>query len=169
STVGKGSRFWFRIRVERAADRPSKTQMRRGPLSTISLDVPSAKALVVEDNATNRKVVKAFLEKLGVSVETATNGREALQIIQTGQQYDFVLMDCQMPVMDGLEATRRIRAWEHGAMDREPLPIIALTASAFESDKQKCLASGMSDYLAKPIDYVKLRERLGKWCPSLSS
>ncbi len=116
--------------------------------------------LVAEDNVVNRKVVVRILEKLGYAVDVATNGLESIESIAQGN-FDLVLMDCQMPEMDGLEATRRIRAAELGS--QRHLPIVALTANAMVGDSDKCLAAGMDDYVSKPIVSVELQRVLAKW------
>ena len=121
--------------------------------------------LVVEDNSVNQEVARTMLEQLGCSVEVAGNGREALEA--TGRaRYDLVLMDCQMPEMDGFEATRRIRAREAVSTTGTPrLPIVALTAHVLESDRQACLAAGMDDYLSKPFTRLQLERLLTRWLP----
>ncbi|MBF0179454.1 MAG: response regulator [Magnetococcales bacterium] len=117
--------------------------------------------LLVDDNAINRDVALGFLRRTDLRVEVACHGAEAIEKIWT-QPFDIVLMDVQMPVMDGYEATRRIRREERF----RDLPIIAMTANALVGDRELCLAAGMSDYLAKPIDPHAFFEILGKWCPS---
>ena len=113
------------------------------------------RALVVEDNFVNQKVAQRQLEKLGHKVEVANNGARALEMLAL-QKYDVVIMDCQMPVLDGYEATRQIRAGKVPNLDRR-VPIIALTAYAMESDRQKCLAAGMDEFVSKPIRYEELK------------
>jgi signal transduction histidine kinase/CheY-like chemotaxis protein len=120
--------------------------------------VRRARVLVVEDNVVNQKVAVRQLEKLGCRVDVAANGREALTAIEQ-LRYDLVLMDCQMPVMDGFEATAAIRARESGMR----VPIIAMTANATSEDRDRCLAAGMDDYLAKPVRPEQLRARLDHW------
>ena len=122
----------------------------------------AARILLVEDVATNRVVLEAMLRKLGHGFQVAANGQEALQAVTGGTAFDLVLMDCQMPVMDGFTATESIRAWER---DRGAprLPIVALTAGAFDEDRRRCLASGMDDYMAKPVDMATLAGMLAKW------
>ena len=118
------------------------------------------RVLVVEDNRVNQKLAKAMLDKLGLAVSIASHGEEALALIAQ-QTYDVVLMDCQMPVMDGYQATAAIRAREAGGGKR--LPIVALTANAMEGDRDQCLAAGMDDYLAKPYSLTQLQQVLGRW------
>ncbi|HTQ32489.1 MAG TPA: response regulator [Opitutaceae bacterium] len=119
---------------------------------------PVLRALVVEDNVINQKVAQRHLEKLGHRVEVADNGARALEMLAL-QKYDIVIMDCQMPVLDGYEATRRIRAGRVPNLDRH-VPIIALTAYAMEGDRQKCLAVGMDGFISKPIHFEELKAAL---------
>jgi hypothetical protein len=115
--------------------------------------------LVVEDNFLNQKVAVAFLERMGCLVRVAWDGSEAVDAVQV-RPYDLVLMDCQMPVMDGLEATRRIRQLPGPVAD---VPIVALTAHALPGDKEQGLAAGMDDYLVKPIAYEDLQAAVDQW------
>ena len=119
------------------------------------------RVLVAEDTPVNRRVVTAQLTQLGCEVEVAADGREALAKTLAGH-FDLVLMDCQMPNMDGLEATIAIRAQDIRAGDR-PVPIVALTANALAGDRERCLASGMDDYLAKPVRGAQLAAALSRW------
>ena len=125
------------------------------------LDLSGKKALLVEDNELNREIAVAILETCGLEIETAENGREALASVMSHDPlyYDFVLMDIQMPVMDGYEATREIRK----QVPSLKAPIIALSANAFEEDKKKSLESGMDDHIAKPIDVGELMTTLAKF------
>jgi len=117
--------------------------------------------LVVEDHPVNRKLAVTMLKKLGLRADVANDGREALAALDRGG-YRLILMDCQMPVMDGYEATRQIRA---RADDLGRIPIIALTANAMEGDKERCMEAGMSAYLAKPLELAALRAALAEWMP----
>jgi PAS domain S-box-containing protein len=119
--------------------------------------------LVVEDSPTNQLVAVRMLKKLGYRADVAANGREALELLRA-IPYDVVLMDCQMPIMDGYEAARRIRDRETGALNPD-IPIIAMTASALQGDREKCLESGMNDYLSKPVRPQELVEILQTWIP----
>ena len=121
-------------------------------------DVRGARALLVEDNELNQEVAREILEEFGLIVDVAANGLVAVDTLKT-QNYDVVLMDMQMPVMDGIEATRRIRQDTRNAS----LPIIAMTASVMQNDQQKCLDAGMNDYVAKPIEPDLLLRTLLKW------
>jgi signal transduction histidine kinase/CheY-like chemotaxis protein len=119
------------------------------------------RALVAEDNPVNQRVAVRMLERLGIGADVASNGYEAVQSFSR-QPYAVVLMDCQMPELDGFEATARIRARE-GSGRRTP--IIAMTASAMRGDRERCLAAGMDDYLAKPVTIDNLRTALKRWLP----
>ena len=118
--------------------------------------------LVVEDNETNQEVVTSMLKKLGCRVRITSNGKEAVDAI-SGSSYDLILMDCQMPVMDGYQATSEIRRFEDKKEGDNYTPIIALTANALEGDKEKCLTAGMDDYLSKPFKQDEIRKILEKW------
>lgn len=123
--------------------------------------------LVVEDNLVNQKVARRMLERLGYDVEVASDGRQALEAV-CGNRYAAILMDCQMPVMDGYEASREIRRREQeGERFNESghLPIIALTAGALATDREKALAAGMDDYIPKPVKPDELQEALERWLP----
>jgi len=121
-----------------------------------------ARVLVVEDNTTNQTVARGMLDKFGVRVDLAGNGEEAMHMLKQ-TSYDLVFMDCQMPVMDGYEASRRIRD-PLSPVDHD-VPIIAMTANAMQGDREKCLKIGMNDYIPKPIDPDKLQQALRKWMP----
>lgn len=116
--------------------------------------------LVVEDNAVNQKLVVRLLEKMGYRVSLAVNGREAVDAVAEND-YDVVLMDCQMPEMDGFEASRNIRLQEDS--NRPHLPIIALTANALAGDRERWLESGMDDFLSKPIQSSELAMMLDRY------
>ena len=126
-------------------------------------DVPSllrGRVLLVEDNIVNQTVTKGMLQRLGLTVDTATDGQLALQL-HANQAYDLILMDCQMPTMDGFETTRRIRQQEQTS--GRHTPVVALTANAMEGDRERCLAAGMDDYLAKPISREALSLCMQRW------
>jgi signal transduction histidine kinase/DNA-binding response OmpR family regulator len=135
-------------------------------LSTAVTPAPRArkgrKVLLAEDNPVNVEVASAMLESLGLDVSRACNGQEALHTLQSGD-FDLVLMDCQMPVMDGFAATTEIRRHEQQHGRARSLPIIAITANALQGDRESCLAAGMDDYLSKPFTQQALGQTIGRW------
>jgi signal transduction histidine kinase/ActR/RegA family two-component response regulator len=179
STVDRGSTFWFTARLSKPL-REAQAASRSEPtaaLPTRSLDatpqpapnvaraaeLESRKAqriLVAEDNPVNQRVTGAMLTRAGWTVGFAENGQRAIELLSEGP-FDLILMDCQMPVMDGLEATRAIRAAEFGT--ERHVPIVALTANAFEADREACFAAGMDGFLAKPVRSVDLTAELERW------
>jgi signal transduction histidine kinase len=161
SREGHGSRFWFRVPVSRAADGVV------GAAATLSSDRGAlfvGRVLVADDTPANRLVTERLLQRLGVSVVAVEDGQRAVDAVTGGSSPDLVLMDLQMPGMDGLEASRLIRAWE-SAGSAARVPIVALTAAAFDADRQRCLDAGMDGYLTKPIMLANLRAELGRWLP----
>ena len=120
------------------------------------------KVLLVEDNPVNQKVAAIMLEKMGFSVDVANNGKEAVEAVKE-KDYDLILMDCQMPEMDGYEATRKIRKL---GGKKAKVPIIAMTAHALEGDREKCISAGMDDYISKPVKKEKLEKIIKKWLTS---
>jgi CheY-like chemotaxis protein len=168
SQTGIGSRFWFRIRVDPAeagADRRSSERQELESAQPAS-SLPHAHVLVAEDNPVNRKVVGLLLSRLGMRISMAHDGQQAVNAVQRGEHIDVVLMDINMPVMDGYAATQRIRQWE-SENARLRIPIVALTADAFEEDQRRCLVAGMDDFLTKPIAIGALKLALGKWLPKV--
>jgi PAS domain S-box-containing protein len=121
--------------------------------------------LLAEDNITNQQVTLGILKKLGLSADAVANGAEAVNAMET-IPYDLVFMDVQMPVMDGLEATRQIRN-SHSSTSDHRIPIIAMTAHAMQGDREKCLAAGMDDYISKPVSPQTLADALDKWLPKV--
>jgi CheY-like chemotaxis protein/HPt (histidine-containing phosphotransfer) domain-containing protein len=124
---------------------------------------PAARILLAEDSPVNREVAVGMLELLGFAVEVAGNGKQAFAAADA-EHIDLVLMDCQMPEMDGLTATVKIREREI-SLGRHRIPIIALTAHAMQGDRDQCLAAGMDDYLTKPYSQMQLRDMILKWLP----
>lgn len=155
-------RVTLRVRHLGADEHPAVPLAVRADKTTPDTTVPH-QVLLVEDNPINQRVIAAMLQRLGCSVRGLENGQQAVEAICN--QHDIptlVIMDCQTPVLDGLEATRLIRAWETW-QERPRLPIIALTAGAFEADRQRCLAAGMDDFLTKPANVEALREVLQRY------
>ena len=163
STPGEGSVFWFEAPMAacHGCD-PAECGLESGvaPRERELRELPRVgRVLVVEDNPVNQAVARRMLESFGAEVTLAAHGREALSILE-GQDFDLVLMDCQMPDMDGYETTRRIRAGETGAAR---LPIIAMTAHVLEGERERCHEAGMDDFLAKPVALEELHELLSRF------
>jgi two-component system sensor histidine kinase/response regulator len=164
SELGRGSTFWFTARLERGRDvgafaGPAPAGIRAEMM--LRERHAGARVLVAEDHAVNREVAIAQLQSVGLKVDTACDGQEAVDKV-AAQDYDLVLMDMQMPRLDGLAATRAIRALP----GRGRLPILALTANAFAENRMQCLAAGMNDFVAKPVDLDRLCATLLLWLPS---
>lgn len=169
SQEGVGSTFWFTVRLKRQmhpeAEPPAARLVQRAVeprLVDVAEPVPArSRILLAEDNLVNQKVALKLLEKAGYAADLVENGRQALDLLRA-EKYDLVLMDCQMPEMDGFAATQKIRASTELRSGRD-VPIIALTANAMEGDRERCLAAGMDDYLPKPINARELLAMLQKW------
>ncbi len=167
STPGKGSRFTVTLPLKVAGGSTSQdpaVASTNGPAlqpagrGDSPAPTPDLQILLVEDNKVNQLVAAGLLKKLGYQPDYASNGIEALEALEK-KRYDLILMDCQMPVMDGYETTRRIRAnkaWEN-------LPIIAVTANVIQGDRETCLASGMNDYITKPFSRDQLQSVIDRW------
>ncbi len=179
SEEGKGSRFWFTVcfGIPTTTRGPAGATVQEAPRAVRS-PVPEVRPqlvvealpsgrrdtrplLVVEDNAVNQAVAKGLLKRLGYTVEVASSGAEALEMLGRNA-YALILMDCQMPEMDGFEVTRRIRSGTAGALD-PTVPIIALTANAMHGDREICLQAGMDDHVPKPVDSRLLGEAITRW------
>ncbi len=156
SEEGAGSRFWFTLPL-REAENPRSTAPSAPTTSTAPSD--HLRVLIAEDNAVNARVAQAFVRRAGHTPTIVGTGRDALLALDAAG-YDLVLMDCQMPEMDGYEATRRIRASE---ADYATIPIIAMTANAMAGDEARCLAAGMNAYVSKPVDPNRLAEMIRRW------
>jgi CheY-like chemotaxis protein len=149
SAHGQGSSFWFELPLD-AALQASPVECASEWARVVPAETPGLRVLVVEDNLINQMVIRSLLEQRGANVTMADNGQLGLEAAKS-QAFDLVFMDCQMPVMDGFEATRQIRTWEKTQQGRTPVPIVALTANVQDSDREACLAAGMSDFTTKPI------------------
>ena len=159
STPGLGSTFGFTVPLEVGPENemPSNLAALQQAPATLHGTV-----LLAEDNVVNREIAVAMLELLGCTVDIAEDGQEALNAVDA-RPYDLILMDCQMPNLDGLNASRLIREQENHRPHRRRLPIIALTANAMEGDREQCLASGMDGYLTKPFTFDQLHHALAPW------
>lgn len=160
SRVGEGSAFWCLLRLPLAPAPAASAE----PVPAERLPRLSGRVLLAEDNDVNQVVLGAMLERLGCEVDVVSDGAQAVQAAATGR-YDALLMDCHMPVVDGYEATRRIREGEAERLGARRLPIVALTAAALAEDRAKCLACGMDDHLGKPVSLPQLAAALGRWMP----
>ncbi len=155
SAPGQGSSFWLEVGVAAAEPKPDAHAAR--PQSAL----PRQSILVAEDNATNRLVARSMLERLGQQVEFAEDGLAALDALSHGA-FDLVLMDVSMPLMDGIEATRRIR---HLSGPQAEVPILALTAHAGSAERDACLEAGCNEVLTKPLELATLHRALQRWMP----
>jgi signal transduction histidine kinase/ActR/RegA family two-component response regulator len=156
SKLGEGTRFWAEIDLEEG---PEDTLRVVDPDGTGDLWIrDGARVLLAEDNPTSRMVTEALLKKLACKVDVAIDGREALRKARAND-YDIVFMDCDLPLMDGFQATERIRSSD------EELPIVALTASTDETDRERCLSMGMNDSICKPVRTSILAKSLERWVP----
>ncbi|OPY89297.1 MAG: Autoinducer 2 sensor kinase/phosphatase LuxQ [Syntrophus sp. PtaU1.Bin208] len=179
SVPGKGSTFRFTARLEKRNRKTGVLEPASLPLQGIEVheqpkgtknkgEFSSFQVLLVEDNPVNQALGLAMLEYFGCRTDVAENGREALEA-SAGKPYDIIMMDCQMPLMDGYEATRAIRQEERnrgGGRESRHTPIVALTAHAMEGDRETCLEAGMDDYLSKPYKSEELYAVLSKWLVS---
>lgn len=166
SEVDVGSTFYFDVRLKKQKDQPSSSQITNDQdqteIETFAknvLKVQGAKLLLVEDDPLNQELIMALLDSEGITItDVANNGKEALEILAE-KTFDGVLMDCQMPVMDGFTATRKIRE----ELQLKDLPIIAVTANTMTGDREKVLAIGMNDHIAKPINLHNMFNVMAKW------
>jgi CheY-like chemotaxis protein/anti-sigma regulatory factor (Ser/Thr protein kinase) len=155
SEPGAGSVFGFEVQLRLAtAPEPAPSE------PADELLRPGARVLLAEDDPVNQMVLEAMLERLGCEVEVVADGRSAHEAV-TRTRYDVVFMDCHMPVMDGREATRRIRATEAAVGGHTP--IVALTADALDSERERCFAAGMDDFMTKPVNIALLAAAVRRW------
>ncbi|MEN8444030.1 MAG: response regulator [Cyanobacteria bacterium J06555_13] len=170
SVPEKGSTFWLVVTLDALVDPSSKRDVHlaeasaQGQLPAAESQSGSAqntkRILIAEDNADNRDIVVMLLEDMGhTNIATVSNGEEALAKI-AAEPFDLILMDCQMPLLDGYEATRRLR---QQSSERSTVPIIALIANAMQGDRTKCLNAGMNDYLSKPFTAEELANAIEQW------
>jgi CheY-like chemotaxis protein/nitrogen-specific signal transduction histidine kinase/HPt (histidine-containing phosphotransfer) domain-containing protein len=164
---GNGACFWFTVALQVPVDQETAffdyKQGQKKELSDISRF--DCRVLLAEDNITNQIVAEGMLELFGCKVDLATNGKEAVKAVRD-QKYDLILMDCQMPELDGYSATGEIREFEK-LTGGDHLPIVALTAHAMSGDRERCISVGMDDYLSKPLGQDQLGAVLEKWLPDL--
>ncbi len=165
SQFGRGSCFWFEIPCEQGRAREDSV----AELAALMPEAPPdamPRILLVEDNEVNRRVIERLLTKFGYQVVTAEDGARGLELfLNEGDSLGLILMDNQMPVMDGLEATRLIRDCEKRDAGTRHIPIVALTANVFEDDRERCRQAGMDDFLPKPVNAHQLKATLEKWLP----
>jgi CheY-like chemotaxis protein len=161
SSPGEGSSFYVRLRVAEVAEEERLAPSPKVNHSASSrVDRSSLRAFIAEDNRANQRVITLMLRRLGIQSEAVADGKELLAVLQK-KPADLILMDLQMPVMDGLEATAAIRAGEVGE-DSKNVKIVALTANAMASDEERCLSAGMNGYLAKPLKLAALEEKINQ-------
>ena len=163
STSGVGSVFWFTARLKKASPliKQQSESFERSPEEILANDFADCRILVVEDDTNNRIITKKLLASVGLDADLAENGEEAVDMV-AANNYSLVLMDMQLPTMDGLETTQKIRALDQG----QRLPILAVTGNAFKEDKDRCINAGMNDYLTKPLYPNELFTMLVKWLPT---
>jgi PAS domain S-box-containing protein len=164
SEPAKGSLFWFTVRLKRGDESAMRRNVEEVDVEAAgsSMESRQLRILLAEDNPVNQEVGRLILEGMDCLVEVVDDGRRAVEALFSGE-YDLVFMDCQMPDLDGYEATRMIRRKEAKVGGERRVPIIALTAHAMEGDRDLCLAAGMDDYLAKPFNAGQIGAMLQKW------
>ena len=162
SQPGTGSRFWWTARLGKAAAPNAVTPASCSACPEVVLGEAGGRILLAEDNPINQEVALTMLEMLGCQVTLVSDGRAAVEAAAR-DTYAVILMDCQMPQLDGFEATSAIREHEASGLTRTRIPIIAMTANAMQGDREHCLAAGMDDYLSKPFSQDQLEKILGRW------
>ena len=157
SVFGEGSCFWATLDLAASSREAYEQQNLSDQINDESnTDGMNSRVLLVEDNKVNQAVARKLLEKQGCKVTIANHGVEALDALHSGS-FDLILMDCQMPIMDGFEATRKIR------QSGNAIPIIALTANAQNSDRDACIQAGMNDFMSKPFDPRRLYALINRY------
>jgi CheY-like chemotaxis protein len=162
SELGRGSTFAFEVPSGSEAESLGRDVTPDiGPPPALDADGGGTRVLLVEDNRVNQRVAQHMLRRLGYDAACADDGIQAIALL-TRERFDLVLMDCQMPEMDGWDTTRVIRDRMSAVLDHD-VPVIAMTANAFSEDRERCLAAGMSDFLAKPVAMAELSRVLSRW------
>jgi CheY-like chemotaxis protein len=171
SKISQGSMFWFSVPFKKEASPQvalgDDCPQRSPTLADSPREDFRARVLLAEDNPVNQEVASAMLAHIGCQVDVVSDGRKALEALDRFR-YNLIFMDCQMPEIDGYEATRAIRAREAMSETASRLPIIALTAHAMEGDREACLSAGMDDYLSKPFTKEQLQKVLEKWLKAIT-
>jgi CheY-like chemotaxis protein len=157
--AGKGSTFWFTVTLGTGTNQVQARPATLEPAQEKPAAAAPKRVLVAEDNPINQRIALKILEKSGFVAEAVGNGRLAVEAVRNGH-YDLVLMDVQMPDMDGFEATAAIRRLDSALRE---IPIIAMTANAMAGDRERCISSGMDDYISKPVSLPLLRSALERW------
>ncbi len=158
STPGQGSCFWFRVAVTKAAGSDASSRKKE----VLPIAHFAGRVLLVEDNFINRQLFVTLLERFGITLDVADDGQVAIDKVTQGAEYDLILMDLQMPRVDGFSATRKIREFE-SSTGRARTPVIAITANVFEIDRKRCADAGMDGFIAKPINVDEVAAELSAW------
>jgi CheY-like chemotaxis protein len=169
STQGQGSEFWFTVKLEITEMPQSQDSVQQivNNHTNCENNFRNVRILIAEDNIVNQKVALGLLKKLGVRAEAVANGIEVIRALEM-IHYDLVLMDVQMPEMDGYEATKQIRN-PNSSVKNHTIPVIAMTANAMLGDRNICISAGMNDYISKPVLLDDLARVIEKWLPGGNS